>query len=134
MRNPERPQDAVVEAVYVVEDEHQGALIGKEADLVVGFGKNYRVSWRTSEGGIKVVANDGGKHSTSSAFEDNDSPWSGDHISVNLDRVKGIFFCNRKVELPAGGPDLLHVAPTVLSLLDVPIPAEMDLPPLAVGP
>jgi bisphosphoglycerate-independent phosphoglycerate mutase (AlkP superfamily) len=47
--------------------------------------------------------------------------------------VPGVFFCNRKVTIPAEGVRSLQIAPTVLQLLGVPIPKEMDIPPLAMG-
>jgi hypothetical protein len=62
----------------------------------------------------------------------NDKDWSGDHVSVDTDLVRGIFFCNRRCDVPAQGMDLLHMAPTVLGLLGVPIPPELDLAPVAV--
>lgn len=65
-------------------------------------------------------------------FADNRSTWSGDHVSVAIDLVQGAFLCNRRVEVPAGGLSVLHVAPTVLALLGVAVPAECDLAPLRV--
>jgi hypothetical protein len=73
------------------------------------------------------------KDTVAPAFSDNESNWSGDHVSVAPDLVRGIFFCNRKVALPASGPDLLHIAPTALQLLGVPVPAAYDRPALSVS-
>mgnify|MGYP002813725416 CR=1 FL=1 len=39
-----------------------------------------------------------------------------------------------KVTIPAEGVRSLQIAPTVLKLLGVPVPAEMDLPPLEMAP
>ena len=39
---------------------------------------------------------------------------------MNLPDVAGVFFSNRKVELPADGPKALQIAPTVLDLVGVP--------------
>ena len=58
---------------------------------------------------------------------------TGDHVSVAKDLVPGVFFCNRRVKIPQGGVDLLDIAPTVLALLGVPVPAEYDHRPLEIG-
>ena len=63
-------------------------------------------------------------------LEDNDKTWSGDHVSVDPELVQGMFFSSVPLRVPAEGLDLRHIAPTVLSLLDVPVPAECDLAPL----
>lgn len=56
----------------------------------------------------------------------NDLPWSGDPCSLDPSLVPRILFPNRRFSPPEGGPDVLHVAPTVLALLGVPVPAELD--------
>lgn len=123
-----------VHAVYATKDIHSGPHLGDEADLMTGFEATYRVSWRTTLGGIRLVDSpDQQSVVAGPVFDDNKSNWSGDHVSVAEDLVRGIFFCNRKVELPAGGINLLHIAPTVLALLGVPVPPEYDLPPLRIG-
>ena len=100
------------------------------------------LAWRdpaTGEPVIEEVYTTGGKIRLDSSadgaivgpvVEDNDSPWSGGHPSVAEKHVRGLFFSSIPVELPEDGPNLLHISPTVLSLLGVPIPAEMDVQPL----
>jgi bisphosphoglycerate-independent phosphoglycerate mutase (AlkP superfamily) len=56
--------------------------------------------------------------------------WSGGHVSVALPHVTGTFFSSKPVELPAKGAHLLDIAPTVLSIMGVPVPEEMDNAPL----
>ena len=63
-------------------------------------------------------------------LEDNDKTWSGDHVSVAPELVQGIFFCNRKLEIPEGGVHLLHIAPTVLERLGIEVPGVYDNGPL----
>jgi hypothetical protein len=67
-------------------------------------------------------------------IRDNLSPWSGDHCGVDMSVVQGVFFSNRKTALPDGWEhyDAVHLAPTVLALLGVKIPAEYDAGPLRV--
>ncbi len=120
-----------VRAVYDVARIHSGDHVGAEADLIVGFEAGYRVSWGTSTGNIALVDRDGAL-AVGDVCEDNLSSWSGDHVSVAADLVQGAFFCNRKVEIPEGGLDLLHIAPTVLAALGVAVPPECDKPPLVL--
>jgi hypothetical protein len=68
------------------------------------------------------------------AFSDNLLPWSGDHVSVSGDLVRGILFTSRKLSRVPEDLDLLHVAPTVLKLLGVPIPKSYDRPALDLEP
>jgi hypothetical protein len=41
-----------------------------------------------------------------------------------------MFYSSRPIVVPEGGVDLLHIAPTVLSLLGVEQPADIDVPAL----
>jgi predicted AlkP superfamily phosphohydrolase/phosphomutase len=125
--DPDHPEVKIVSSVDLVSEIHQGPYSHLEADLLVGFSPKYRVSWGTSSGGFSFRSGAPGPF-----VEDNDKTWSGDHVSVDPRLVKGIFFCNRKVEAPEGGVDLLHVAPTALAQLGVALPPDLDLPPLTV--
>lgn len=108
---------------------HSGEHVAREADLLVGFEAGYRVSWCTSTGDL-ALEGEADPPELAAVFEDNLSSWSGDHVSVDPVLVRGAFFCNRRVEVPPEGLSLLHVAPTVLSALGVPVPPECDRPPL----
>jgi predicted AlkP superfamily phosphohydrolase/phosphomutase len=120
--------------VYRTAEVHSGPLVAEEAEIICGFAPRYRVSWSTAGGGLRLRTDpDSGEKVPADVFEDNDSPWSGDHTSADLSTVRGIFFCSRKLELPPQGPNVLHVAPTVLDLLGVAPSAAMDLAPLRAG-
>ena len=122
-----------VKEVYLPEEIHRGGKhLDREADMILGFAPNYRVSWRTSGGGLKFKKDADGSWAPAPVYADNTSPWSGGHVSVNATDVRGVFFANRRLELPEGGPNLLNIAPTVLEVLGVPLPPELDLDPLAV--
>lgn len=101
-----------VYAVYTRDELYPGYDPDLTPDLRVTNTPGYRVSWQTSLGGApeKLV-------------EENDKAWSGDHCSLDPSFVPGIFFCNR-----AAGPRprMLDMAPTLLSLLGVPVPAAME--------
>jgi predicted AlkP superfamily phosphohydrolase/phosphomutase len=129
-RDGDRP---VVRTVYRLPEIHAGPHLDRESDLMVGLEAGYRVGWATTTGGMSLVAGADGRFAPAPSIEDNTNNWSGDHVSVARELVPGIFFCNRKVSIPKEGVDLLDVAPTVLALLGVPVPAEYDRPPLAIA-
>jgi predicted AlkP superfamily phosphohydrolase/phosphomutase len=83
-------------------------------DLFVTNNDGYRVSWQTSLGGIPK-----------NLIEPNKQVWSGDHCSVDPEIVKGIFFYNRKLATDRA-PYVADVYPTVLGLLSVKPPYELD--------
>ena len=56
-------------------------------------------------------------------FEDNLRAWSGDHC-VDTDVVPGVFFCSRPIARE--DPALIDIAPSVLALFGVEIPAHMQ--------
>jgi predicted AlkP superfamily phosphohydrolase/phosphomutase len=83
-------------------------------DLFITNNDGYRVSWQTSLGGIPK-----------DLLHVNKQVWSGDHCSVDPEIVKGIFFYNRKLT-SARAPYIADVYPTVLGLLGVEPPYELD--------
>jgi predicted AlkP superfamily phosphohydrolase/phosphomutase len=83
-------------------------------DLFVTNNDGYRVSWQTSLGGIPK-----------NLIDPNKQAWSGDHCSVDPEIVKGIFFYNRKLGTDRP-PYIADVYPTVLGLLGVKPPYELD--------
>tara|TARA_R110002072_G_scaffold52442_2_gene139784 strand:- start:4231 stop:6687 length:2457 start_codon:yes stop_codon:yes gene_type:complete len=140
--------EALQEEFLELHDD-QGAPVGKDAeivwdlypsdwkspdyecaDLMLGFAENYRTSWRSVSG--KAYLKDGGTGALpGDILRDNTNPWSGDHASNSPALVTGIFFSNKKVELPADGVSVMHIAPTVLDRLDVAVPELLDKAPLA---
>jgi predicted AlkP superfamily phosphohydrolase/phosphomutase len=93
-----------------------GPYLDNGPDLLLGFNAGYRISWECASGKV-----------TPSVFENNTKRWSGDHC-VDPKLVPGIFFCSR----PTNGhaPDIRDVAPTVLRLFGVEVPAYMEGKPL----
>ncbi|MSR63767.1 MAG: hypothetical protein EXS08_15175 [Planctomycetes bacterium] len=121
--------EKICNEVYFPADIHAGPHLSLEADMIPGFRPPYRVGWSTSGGGLHTVEQ-GGVLVPGPICSDNDSNWSGDHVSMALTDVKGVFFSNKKVAIPPEGVRALQLAPTALKLLGVEIPKEMDLPPL----
>jgi predicted AlkP superfamily phosphohydrolase/phosphomutase len=108
--NGEKPVSRVIprEAAYRQFDPN---LI---PDLFVTNNPGYRVSWQTSLGGVQK-----------DLFQPNPNVWSGDHCSLDPEKVKGIFFYNRKIAADRQ-PYIADVYPTVLELLAVKAPYEVD--------
>jgi hypothetical protein len=100
------------------------------ADLQIGFEEYYRASWGTVSGKIKLRKRDG-EIVLGPTYRDNTNNWSGDNASNSPQVVTGIFFSNRPVDVPEDGISVMHLAPTVLDVLGVTPPSEMDLPPLS---
>jgi predicted AlkP superfamily phosphohydrolase/phosphomutase len=88
-------------------------------DLVVGLERGYRIGWGTAIAGVGATA-----------LSDNPLNWSGDHVSVEADLVRGIFFANRKLAKPVDDISLMDIAPTVLTIFGVPVPGTMDGKPI----
>src|SRR5690242_5199164 len=89
-------------------------------DVVVGFGRDYRVSWNSAQGRV-----------TDSVFEKNTKAWSGDHC-VDPELVPGVLFSNWKISGEAHA--ITDVAPTLLELFGLKVPPHMDGKPWAMAP
>jgi predicted AlkP superfamily phosphohydrolase/phosphomutase len=89
-----------------------GPYLDSGPDLLLGYNLGFRTSWECASGKV-----------TTSVFENNTRRWSGDHC-IDPKLVPGIFFCNRPIT--GRQPDIRDIAPTVLSLFGVPVPAYMD--------
>jgi predicted AlkP superfamily phosphohydrolase/phosphomutase len=104
----------VVRRVYDATQVYTGPYVNNAPDLIVGWRSGYRHSWETAVGRTDGLV-----------FTDNPSKWSGDHC-VDRDEVPGVLFCNRKLALPARGAHLADLAPTILNLWRIAVPAYMD--------
>ncbi len=116
--------------VYVTKDIHSGPYLDMESDMLIGFAPTYRVSWSSTGGDLGFVKDENGNKVLAPVVVDNTSPWSGGHISVHLPDVAGVFFCNKQVKVPEEGVRALNIAPTILDLVGLAVPEEMDLGPL----
>ena len=63
-------------------------------------------------------------------FAANNRKWSGDHCSFDPEITCGTLLCNRALPLSDGLPSIMDLAPTILRLLDVPLPPDLDGKPL----
>lgn len=103
-------------AVKTVRDAREifkGPYVDRAPDIVVGYAAGYRASWA----GVTGIVDE-------TVFDDNDKRWSGDHCIESQD-VPGVLFCNRKLDL-SRQPEIIDIAPTVLSLFGVGAPGYME--------
>jgi predicted AlkP superfamily phosphohydrolase/phosphomutase len=103
----------VISNVYKSEEVMHGPYLSDAADLIVGFNKNYRVSWQTTFGSVpeKVIF-------------PNDNKWSGDHCSIDPKLIPGVFLSNKKYKTESIG--IMDIAPTILNIFGIEPPADMD--------
>ncbi len=108
------PQDGA-QAIVRVHDTavaYKGLYVSEAPDLVVGYARGYRVSWDSVTGGFER-----------DIFSDNLKAWSGDH-HVDPELVPGVLFSN--LPLLQQQPSIAEIAPSVLDLFAVPVPAYME--------
>jgi predicted AlkP superfamily phosphohydrolase/phosphomutase len=104
--------------IYKRDDIYKGEYLQNAPDLEVGFNDGYRVGWQDTLGGI-----------SRDVIDDNDRKWSGDHCATATEISGGVLFMNRKID--ADRPSIMDLAPTVLTYLGVPLPADYDGKPLS---
>ena len=108
--------DIAITEAYDRDKVYSGPYAGNAPDLIIGYNQGFRASWDSVTGKVD-----------STVFEDNIKAWSGDHC-IDPRHVPGVFFFSRKIE--AKTPSIMDVAPTVLTLFGLPVPAHMDGRPL----
>jgi predicted AlkP superfamily phosphohydrolase/phosphomutase len=109
--------EKVMRSVYRRDDIYKGDYIQFAPDLQTGFNDGYRVGWQDTMGGVSRAV-----------VENNNRKWSGDHCATAAEISGGVFFSNRKVATTS--PHIMDLAPTILKLLEVPLPADLDGKPL----
>jgi predicted AlkP superfamily phosphohydrolase/phosphomutase len=105
--------ERVFRDVYKRDDIYKGEYLQFAPDLQVGFNDGYRVGWQDTLGGV-----------TRAVVENNNRKWSGDHCATATEISGGVFFANRKITTET--PGIMDLSPTVLKLLGVPLPADLD--------
>jgi predicted AlkP superfamily phosphohydrolase/phosphomutase len=109
--------ERVMRSVYRRDDIYKGEYLQYAPDLQAGFNDGYRVGWQDTMGGIARAV-----------VENNNRKWSGDHCATATEISGGVLFVNRA--LPTAAPHIMDLAPTILRLLDVPLPPDLDGKPL----
>ena len=108
-----------IKQVYISDQVYRGPYKADGPNLAVGYHRGYRASWDTAIGRI-----------TDQVFHDNTKAWSGDHC-IDPSLVPGVLFCNRPID--SEHPKLMDLAPTVLDMFGVQVPAYMDGKPMDVA-
>ena len=108
-RDPETG-DPVVREVHRREEIYEGPFVEEAPDLILGLEPGYRIGWQSTLGGMPP-----------SSITPNLDNWSGDHCS--MEDTAGVLLSNLSLREAAS---LRDIAPTVLDLLGVTPPEEMD--------
>lgn len=108
-----------ITGMFDCDSVYAGPYVDNAPDLIVGYGEGFRASWDSVMGKV-----------TTAIFEDNVKAWSGDHC-VDPRLVPGVLFSNRKIAIEK--PAIVDVAPTVMKLFGLELPAYFDGKPWAVG-
>jgi predicted AlkP superfamily phosphohydrolase/phosphomutase len=102
---------AAITRVDRASDVYQGPYAQQGPDLLVGYNRGYRAGWQTILGNFP-----------SDVFENNTSPWSGDHC-MDYTLVPGVLLSNRPID--ASNPALTDIAPTIFAQFGIPQPSGM---------
>ncbi|MBK7189845.1 MAG: alkaline phosphatase family protein [bacterium] len=100
-----------IKYAYRADEVYHGAMRDTGPDIVVGYHRGWRGSNESALGRV-----------TESEFSDNMLKWSGDHCMA-ADEVPGVLLVNRPIR--RANPALVDMAPTILTLFGVPVPADM---------
>ena len=111
LRDEARGCEAIT-TLYDTEKVYSGPYTENGPDLIVGYPPGYRTSWDSVTGKV-----------TDEVITDNEKAWSADHC-IDHRFVPGVLFCNRRIGKENAG--LEDVAPTILGLYGVRVPAYMD--------
>jgi len=109
--------EPVFRAIYRRDDIYKGEFLNNAPDLQVGFNDGYRVGWQDTLGSIRRAV-----------VENNNKKWSGDHCATASEISGGVFFSNRKIT--TAEPSIMYLSPTILKLLAVPLPSDLDGKPI----
>jgi predicted AlkP superfamily phosphohydrolase/phosphomutase len=116
LKDPET-DERVFGDIYKRDDIYHGEYVQYAPDLQVGFNDGYRVGWQDTLGGVNRTV-----------VENNNRKWSGDHCATATEISGGVLFLNRKIA--SDKPHIMDLSPTILQLLGVPLPSDLDGKPL----
>ena len=102
----------VIRKVHRSDEAYSGPALKYAPDLIVGYSRDYRGSWKTALGDI-----------TDEILMDNNSAWAADHC-MDVSEVPGVLFSNRPISSSA--PSLVDLAPSILTEFGLKIPSTME--------
>jgi predicted AlkP superfamily phosphohydrolase/phosphomutase len=111
LKDEELDKQAIIN-VYKSSEVYSGDYIDDAPDIIIGFAPGYRMAWQNAIGGV-----------TPRVFFNNTKHWRGDHL-IDASLVPGVLFTNLKIDKTT--PHQMDIAPTILDLLGLDIPEEMD--------
>ncbi len=100
-----------IRKVHRTDKAYSGSALQYAPDLIVGYSRDYRGSWKTALGDI-----------TDEVLLDNASAWAADHC-MDASEVPGVLFSNRPISSSA--PSLVDLAPSILTEFGLKIPSTM---------
>jgi len=115
LKDPKSGEAAIIRA-YDSYEHLKGPYLENAPEVIVGYNEGYRIDWEGTLGRV-----------SGQIFSDNLKSWSGDHC-IDPDQVPGVIFSNRKFSRE--DPWIGDIAPTLLRLFDLQVPAYMDGKPL----
>ncbi len=108
--DPETGERVILKA-YITEEVYSGPYVTEAPDIILGFNRNYRISWNSPLGNFPREI-----------IENNPQKWSGDHMTAP-GLIPGVLLANRPSRLEQ--PALEDVTAGILSLFGIKIPTEM---------
>lgn len=108
--DPKTGERAVLKA-FAARDVYSGPYVDLAPDIIVGFNRGYRISWRSPLGGFPREI-----------FEDNVQKWSGDHMCAP-EIIPGVLLSSRPIRLER--PALHDLTATILDLFGIGKPEDM---------
>lgn len=108
--DPKTGEKAVLRA-FVAKDVFSGPHVDLAPDIIVGFNRGYRISWRSPLGGFPREI-----------FEDNLEKWSGDHMCAP-EIIPGVLLASRPLRRER--PALHDLTATILDLFGIEKPEDM---------
>lgn len=115
LKDPDTGETAVLRGYDAYESLH-GPYLENAPDVLVGYNAGYRMDWEGTLGSASARI-----------FSDNLKSWSGDHC-IDPSCVPGVLFTNFRFSREDAW--IGDIAPTVLRLFDLKVPAYMDGKPL----
>ena len=103
--------EQAISRVFDSHSAYSGPYLASAPDLVVGYSPGYRICKAAARGEVG-----------SRVWQDNDSPWCGDHC-LDPSAVPGVLFCSQVL---ADQADIRDVGPTILNWFGVTPPAYME--------
>ena len=103
--------EKVVLKAYVARDVYSGAHVDEAPDIVLGFNRGYRISWKSPLGRVPK-----------DVLEDNLAKWSGDHMGA-AEIMPGILLASEP--LKAESPALYDLTATIIDVFGIEKPEGM---------